>query len=114
MPLSIMSMNRWSPRWAVQRSARGSKASFPHAGRCEGRRKSSIDRAMHRAVVVHQLVSAHIDEDLSVVSAALAVALRRDDDAEARGLHADQKQVVVAEAEQCRGGRIVEIDLRRG
>ena len=59
------------------------------------------DRAPHRPVVQHQLVAAHVDEDLARVGSGF-VALGRDHDADPRRLflvHGEEKEVAVSEAE---------------
>src|SRR5262249_39576457 len=74
------------------------------------------NRAGHRAAVQHQLVAAHVDNDLSVIGSALPVELRRNHDAKTRGLalvHGNKKEIPVSETEQARFGRIVKIDLRQ-
>lgn len=69
---------------------------------------------MHRAVVLHGLIAAGVRKDLSVVAAAVFVELRRDDDANARGvLHSHEKEISISEAELGHRGVIVEIDLRQ-
>src|SRR5882757_5790838 len=74
------------------------------------------DGAAHRTVVQHQLVSAHVDKELSVIASALLVELRRNHDAQTRGLdlvHGDKRQISIPETELGRFGRIVKIDLRQ-
>src|SRR5215468_7817094 len=53
------------------------------------------NRAAHRAAVEHQLVAAHVDNDLSVIGSPLFVELRRNHDAKTRGLalvHGNEKE----------------------
>jgi hypothetical protein len=66
--------------------------------------------------VQHQLVAAHVDNDLSVIGSSLLVELRRNHNAKTRGLalvHGNKKEIPVSETEQGRFGRIVKIDLRQ-
>ncbi len=67
----------------------------------------------YRPVVQHQLVAAHVDEDLARVGAGGFVALGGDHDADARRLflvHGEEKEIAVPETEFLGLGRVIEID----
>jgi hypothetical protein len=77
---------------------------------------STADPATDRPTVELQLVTAHVDHELPIVSSAGLVDLSGNDDPQTRGLafiHRDEEKMSVSETEDGDFGRIVKIDRRQ-
>jgi hypothetical protein len=77
---------------------------------------SAADPATDRPTVELQLVTAHVDDELPIVSSADLIELSGNDDAKTRGLafiHGDKEKMSVSETEDGDFGGVVKIDRRQ-
>jgi hypothetical protein len=77
---------------------------------------STADPAADRPAVELQLVTAHVDHELPVVSSAGLIELSGNDDAKTRGLafiHRDKEKMSVSETEDGDFGGVVKLDRRQ-